>query len=275
MKKTLKERMEETKLREVLPDFDNKQEWKKLSERLHPKPRRISLTGTKVAASILLIIAAGFIAVITLNRTRSHTNTVASQSESSHNWTKDMPDYSKDITPGATQEQISKVSSGNETASVNPQKNVKEPANNQTLPTEYAEATISKTKESICNGTACPLEICIIQKIVCANGVPSEVATCRTLEPDQAKQLHYKSPSGLGKDCKVTIDEIRIRRVNTGETIVLNADSQPSTAEELFNCITGQEECNLLAGIFNNDCDNQRKPHSIKVDNSYGDLIVR
>ena len=128
--------------------------------------------------------------------------------------------------------------------------------------------------EFVCNGTSCPLEICIVQTFKCQDNKPSAVATCSTLAPDESRQLRYKALDKKGKDCKVTVDEIRIRRVSTGETIVLNAQSKPSTAEEVFSCITGQTKCNMLAGIFDADCNNHCTPHNLTIYNNQGNLVL-
>ena len=132
-----------------------------------------------------------------------------------------------------------------------------------------------RTKEFICNGTPCPLQICILQTIQCKNDAPSAVATCSTIEPDQAGQLKYKVNTAQTHDCNVTIDEIRITRVNTGETIVLNASSKPSTAQDLFDYITGQKEGDLLTGIFHTDCNKNTDNEKLTIDNNYGSYIIK
>ncbi len=132
------------------------------------------------------------------------------------------------------------------------------------------------TKEFICNATPCPLEICIIQTVKCPDGGASPViSTCSVLEPDESGQLRYKAFDKITKNCKATINEIRIRQVNTGETIVLNADSKPATAEDFFSYITGQKKGDILAGIFHSDCDNQTDDCGLTFDNNYGKLILQ
>lgn len=132
-----------------------------------------------------------------------------------------------------------------------------------------------RTKEFICNATPCPLEICIIQRVKCPDGEPSAISTCSVLEPDESGQLRYKAFDKITKNCNATIDEIRIRQVNTGETIVLNADSKPATAEDFFSYITGQKKGNILAGIFQSDCDNQSDNCGLTFDNNFGRLILQ
>jgi hypothetical protein len=135
----------------------------------------------------------------------------------------------------------------------------------------------TRTKEFICNATPCPLEICIVQTIHCNDGKPASIATCNILQPDQAGQLHYKAFDKAPRNCKTTVSEIRIKRVTTGETIVLNNDSKPSTAQELFNYLTGQRTTNddILAGIFETDCDNSCTESKLKIGNNFGHLTLQ
>jgi predicted Zn-ribbon and HTH transcriptional regulator len=132
-----------------------------------------------------------------------------------------------------------------------------------------------RTNDFVCNGTPCPLEICIIQTIKCPGSKPSAVASCSTLLPDQSGQLRYKASDRIAENCKVTVQQIRIKRVTTGETIVLDENSKPSTAEELFNYITGRKKGNILAGMFHADCNNNNHEHSLKLDNNFGNLVLQ
>lgn len=132
-----------------------------------------------------------------------------------------------------------------------------------------------RTNDFVCNGTPCPLEICIIQSIKCPGGKPSAVATCSTLMPDQSGQVRYKAADKIAKNCHMTVQQIRIKRVTTGETIVLDEHSQPSTAEEVFNYITGRKKGNILAGMFHADCNNDDHEHTLKLDNNFGNLVLQ
>ena len=127
----------------------------------------------------------------------------------------------------------------------------------------------------VCNSTSCPIEICIIQKIVCKDGRPSEVATCSLLEPDQSGALKYEAFDKIAAHCEASVEEIRIKRVSTGETIVLNASSKPSTAQDLFNYITMRKKGDIMAGVFHTNCNNDPREHSLKLENESGDLIFQ
>jgi len=131
-------------------------------------------------------------------------------------------------------------------------------------------------KKYICNGTPCPLEICISQSLRCLDKSSSAFSTCSTLEPDQSGQLSLKGSDKIAKNCSLTIQEIRITRPITGESIVLDEHSSPATAQDLYNYITGQKTGNILAGVFHSGCDNEDDDHLLKFDNNnYGHLILQ
>lgn len=266
MKKPLNERMEEARLDELMPGFDKDAEWTRLSAKLHPEKKRVfTRTWLRAAAAVLLLAASG--STVWYLAKNNTTDGAVSQSDTDtrNEWSKFSVPEMNAANSGDNQTTNSTTDKALVATSVSiPGKNKNEQLSNY-----------KRTGEFVCNGTPCPIEICIIQSIKCKNEKPSAIATCSILEPDQAHQLHYKAPEGLGAHCKVTVEEIRIRRITTGETIVLNSDSKPSTAEELFDCLTGEIKCNLLAGVFHTDCNNQKKPHNLKIGNDHGNLIVQ
>jgi hypothetical protein len=132
----------------------------------------------------------------------------------------------------------------------------------------YGLFKYDRTNDFICNSTPCPIEICIIQTIKCPNGEPAAVSTCSVLEPDESGQLRYKAFDAITRNCKATVDEIRIKRVSTGETLVLNAESKPTTAQEFFSYITGQKKGGVIAGMFHTDCNNNQDDCGLTFDNS-------
>jgi hypothetical protein len=132
-----------------------------------------------------------------------------------------------------------------------------------------------KTKQFICNGTSCPLQICIIQKSNCDKNKPYAISNCSIIEPDQSGQLCYKAKDEqFYRNCALTVEEVRITRVSTGETIVLNAHTS-MTAQDFFNYITGKKKGEIVAGAFESDCDNVCNEHDLRIDNSYGGLLFR
>lgn len=132
-----------------------------------------------------------------------------------------------------------------------------------------------RTKEYICNATPCPLEICIIQKVKCHDGEWEPVSTCSILEPDRSGQLHYKAFDQITRNCNTDIEEIRIKRVSTGETIVLNAHSKPATAQDFFSYITGDKKGDIVAGMFHKDCNNHSDDCGLVFNNDYGSIILQ
>jgi len=122
------------------------------------------------------------------------------------------------------------------------------------------------SKEEICNNTNCPLEICIVQVLDC-EGKASTFAHCSLLQPDASGELHYKTYEGAS--CIAPVREIRIRRVTTGETIVLNEETRV-TAQGFFDYLTGTKTGDVVAGIFEADCNNHCIDQSIKLDNRLG-----
>ncbi len=280
MRKSLNDRMDSASLQDLMGDFDKNVEWEKLSAVLHNDKKK-SVRSWQIAASLLFLLGTlGVVSMLAIKNARDN-QLAATGSGVRQNWAADvspsMPAQHVYEThtaaapapqPPVSENIVAVVTNDNK-----PTKNNAPPRtgkNNRLVLNEN-----NRTKEFVCNGTPCPLEICIIQTVHCKNQKPSAIATCNTLEPDQARQLHYKAPDAAGAHCKVTVDEIRIKRLTTGETIVLNAHSKPSTAEEFFNCMTGRQKCGLLAGIFEADCNNQQKTHSLKIDNNSGNLIMQ
>ena len=266
MSTSLRDKMEEASPEELMPGFDKDAEWRRLSANLHGKKKKSPVVGLLAAAVLLLL--GSTVAMRFLSDSKN------APSAHSSNWAAEVT-ASIPAVPSSANAATAAITVDTIIGTTNDQSILVTAAPAASESKRLASAGgYDLTKEFVCNATACPLEICIIQTIHCQDRKTSAIATCKILEPDQAKQLHYKTPEGVGTQCKVTVDEIRIRRINTGETIVLNAQSKPATAQDLFNCITGDDKCQLLAGIFETDCSNQHKEHSLKVDKDYGNLIM-
>lgn len=133
-----------------------------------------------------------------------------------------------------------------------------------------------KTKKYVCNSTPCPIEICIIQKGRCNGGRQLPIFNCSIIQPDESGRLCYGGvDEKFYQDCAIAIQEIRIKRVSTGETIVLNQQSSPMTAQEVFSYISGQKKGDIVAGVFQNDCNDEPGQHSLTIENQYGSLMFR
>ena len=283
---SLNKRMEQASLRELMPGFDAEAEWMQLSHRLHPLQSRKQSYSWAYAAAILLLVGSAVLLKFSPFGTGTRAPALAENNvQNSTNYT--VPDWRASLTPAAAPAPVS-YDNGVYMAPLDSTKNYgKEPRKFKRAPycqntkrqpilirTEQLLAN-NNSKQFFCNGTPCPLQICILQTQQCPLKPATEVATCSTLEPDQSGQLKYKvNNKKRAKHCKVTIDEITITRITTGETIVLNADSKPATASEMFSYLTGEKEGDLLTGIFQNDCDNKTGSQSLKLDNNFGSFII-
>lgn len=200
----------------------------------------------------------------------------------------DSPDNIPPNTALATAPVISINEPTNEVVAATPETtitNTKKPPVELTVATKEPEATPAKnpfnddckTKKFICNSTPCPIEICIIQKNNCETGKTTPIFNCSIIQPDEAGRLCYKAQGDekLYANCALVIQEIRIKRISTGETIVLTPHSQPLSAQEAFSYITGQKRGDIVAGVFQNDCNDVPGDNSLTIDNQYGSLLFR
>jgi hypothetical protein len=254
--------------------------WEQFKTRLNkPKTIRIprrSFGWVRVAALVMLLAGAGTLAWI-MNHRQTENIAVASKVET-NTPPQPMPSAPQVSTPPPAETAANTVHQ--ETVNTTYVAEKGKPGgkkSNNSKQNDAAEIFYNqyRTNDFVCNGTPCPLEICIIQSIKCPGGKPSAVATCSTLMPDQSGQVRYKSADKIAKNCHVTVQQIRIKRVSTGETIVLDEHSQPSTAEEVFSYITGRKKGNILAGMFHADCNNNDYEHTLKLDNNFGNLVLQ
>ena len=257
----LRNTMQDADMKELFPEFNKEREWAQLSAKLKSNNKRIPLHNLLKAAAIFLILISigGYIWYASSGTKKPTSNQIVSTPLQAFKQLANSIDSSNKKIAGQNNLPDDKIFADN-SAHKPPRTHVAVLAN--------ARAT-----EPICNATKCAIEICIYQTIHCGDGIPSEIADCRTIEPDQSGQLNYETPGNMGKDCHVTIDEIRIKKVSTGETIVINAGTEPASAQEMFQCFTGETRCDILAGMFNTGC-NDDKPRQLKIGSSYGDIII-
>ena len=259
----LRERIDDAGLQELFPGFDKEAEWDRLSGKLKKNnytfPARNWL---RAAATILLLIGVGGFVWLQGGGSKRGNNS------------------NQATVVVALQKNKPIDSSNRRTGKMEPkQKAAVLKLNHKKLhkrkePDQFLAINSIKATEPICNATKCAIEICIYQTIHCLDGQPSEIADCRTIEPDQSGQINYKMAGSADKGCRVTIDEIRIKKVSTGETIVINSGTNPASADELFRCFTGEKKCNMLAGIFKTDCNNDNYPREVTIGSQYGDIII-
>jgi hypothetical protein len=288
----INDRMERASLKDLMPGFDQSAEWSKLQSRLQQGGgKKIQLTWLRAAAALLLLAGGGWLtkiamtgeqapavaAIVSVPTVNTATPPAAFLSKSD-----EVREPSATIDEGAIEVKKKPGLRSRSLASLKPASGRLASSGKMSAPVDGSGANKSErffnyymSNEMVCNGTPCPIEICVVQTFKCQNAKPSAVATCNTLNPDESKPIRFKAQDKKGNDCKVTVDEITIRRVSTGETIVLNAFSRPSTAEQLFECITGKEKCNILAGVFDADCNNHCKPHDLTIYNNEGNLTFQ
>lgn len=257
--------MDEAKLSELMPGFDKEMEWSRLHAKLHiPASKKIPIW--KIAAAVLLFITSGIVVAVMNQSAYTTSIATASSSNSPTNW-------AEGILPALPEQNIPTESNGKQRDRIIVKM---ADASRKGYITDTARIIqgMRRSGEFVCNSTPCPIEICITQTLRCKEQVPSAVKSCSVLDPDQARQLRFNNPQTMNRNCNVSVSEISIERVATGEMIVLNDNSRPSTAQELFNCLTGNMECNLLAGIFKTDCNNHQRPDKLKIERDAGSIIL-
>jgi hypothetical protein len=253
-------KMKGASLAELYPGFDKEGEWATLNARLKGNTRPLQLGGLKAAAAALILLVCGGVAWYKLQPPADSTNNAAVVANA---------DTQRD-------EYVASIGGDNQQG-----KNAMLPGRplKTKVPVDGAGKSVlnasAKATDPICNATDCALEICIYQTKKCGNDKPKELSDCRTLEPEQSGQLKYTPPEPDGKGCMVTVDELRITRVSTGESIVISADSGRVTPEEVLRCLTGEASCNMLAGMFEKDCSNELLQGKLKIDSRDGDVIIR
>lgn len=271
----MNERMEQASLDELAPGFDKEQEWMKISEQLHKPKWRILLPVWSYAAAILLLLAGG--AWLWLVSDEHGRQSLAQQHM------KEVKDTVAVTAPVRTIDSNKKVVRTEEAPAAPATKADKSKQDNKTIRNTVAvkkhraNAAMQNNaaKEVICNGTPCPIQICISQTMRCPNVQPAAISSCSTLEPDQSGRLSYKEHDKIARNCSLTVNEIEIKSIATGEVILLNANSKPATAQEVFSYITGQKKGDVLAGMFNSDCNDKTKKKGLRLYNSYGNIIIQ
>ncbi len=267
----ISERMELASLKELMPDFDKEAEWARLSAKLQGPKQGASIPRWYYAAAILLLLAGCIWFMLpTAARDPGDQQTITRYSN--------PPVQSSEIvspadTSAAKQEVVRSDKQAIDTNAKN--KNIAAAKKHKTGGKEQNVVSSYTAKDFICNGTPCPIQICINQTVHCPHVEPATISSCSTLEPDQSGQLRYKAHDKIAKNCSLTINEIEIRSIATGETILLNTNSTPSTAQEVFSYITGQKKGDILAGMFHSDCNHKTRQHGIRLTNSFGDLIIQ
>ncbi len=290
-------KLEQASLAELMPDFDKEMEWRQLSERLRPEPKKgWDFTLFRAAAIFALVVGCGWLLwMVSKGEVVQPVTSSATISGSDAFSSASFESYFRRSTPAslpvaATIERIQNtvaVQQSSHVASVKHEEKTGreisisrmekvQPFSKHNNPNKgMVSVAAYDSKGYICNGTPCPIQICISQTMKCKDKKPAAISTCSVLEPDQSGKLSYKAHDKVAKDCSLTVNEIEIKSITTGETIVLNAHSTPATAQEVFSYITGQKKGDVLAGVFRTDCDNHPNSSGIRIDNKFGDIILQ
>jgi hypothetical protein len=269
--------------KEVQPDvsIDVEEAWAKFQKQVEkPNNRPLivpfyrSTEWLKIAAILILLAGGGLLAYLLAQKnTADITEVVANNEELIKQDHNSVLITDTQARPENDQQQITN------------KELIKEPVNNLIATNTLVVDKKSKksvladdcnTKKFACNSTPCPIEICIIQKGHCNGGKPLPIFNCSIIQPDEAGRLCYGGvDEKFYEDCAIAIQEIRIKRISTGETIVLDQQSSPLTAQEVFSYISGQKKGDIIAGVFQNDCNDEPGQHSLTIENQYGSLLFR
>jgi len=262
----INERMERASLRDLMPGFDKEVEWLQLAGKLHPEKKRVLLPLWSYAAAILLLLGVGVWLMLPPN---GKNHDVVLQQTTPPGIIVAPADTSSNSKPATAQ-----VDTEAKEIKPEPIKNLVVVKKHTRAHKDHDLVTKYTAKDFICNGTPCPIQICINQTVTCPHTQPATISSSSTLEPDQSGQLRYRAHDKIAKNCSLTVNEIEITSIATGETILLNTNSSPSTAQEVFNYITGKKKGDVLAGMFSSDCDQQDKKRGLRLNNRHGDLII-
>lgn len=248
IERQMKEEIEQASIQDLMPGFDTEMEWQQLNKKLHPVTRQVPIIRWFYAAAAIALIVVSVLVgqMLQPNSPQPHFVLQSPVQES-----RTVPDTQTRMLynlPSAV-----KVNSRN----------------------TIVKSTSARAKEIITNGTPCPIAIRISQTMKCPDGKPAAISTRSTMEPGQTAQLAIKPKDSAVSNCSFTIREIEITSIATGETIVLNSSSTPSTAQEVYSYITGQKKGDVLAGMFTADCNNQRKKQSLTLASRDGGLVLQ
>lgn len=263
MKQDMEQRMydelDRTKADELVPGYDAEQDWQRLAMKL-PRRKRLSMPIWARAAAVLLLVAVGGMWYM-----RGNDN--------------DVPDV-----VGATMQQPEGVGQSSGTRNEDPMVtatngNDSDDEPRETVPVTPASAVHKDRRvvasATIRNSTPCPIELRINQEMKCPNARPKPITSSSTVEPDQAVPLNFKNETAVAKNCSLTVKEIEIRSIATGEVILLDGNSAPFTAQEVFCYLTQEKQGDILAGVFDHDCERRNRKHNLRLDNRDGKLTLQ
>ncbi len=257
--KRLCDKMEQASLDELMPEFDKQQEWLQLASQLQPAKKKVIPVWCYAAAILVLIPLAAITWYLSTGNGNQSSVKNNNDSSSEARGVVIVKDETGDIGKGRVD--TSSVS----IATV--------PVSKRNLLQDNDGKKVM-AGDIIYNNTDCPIELRISQTMSCPDNQPKAISSSSTLEPDQKGKINYRDSTAIARNCSLTIKEIEIRSIATGEVILLNAHSIPSTAQEVFRYITREKTGDVLAGNFNYDCEKRHRKHSLRLENRDGNLIL-
>lgn len=247
MKRDTENRMKDTAenatIREVLPDFDAEKQWNTMRGKMSPI-RRLSATWA-YAAGIAIIACVG---TILWQQSKQDTETKLTTTVQQPG----MPDTLPRLSPEQSQ------------------------AIGAAAPDEHEIKTSRRLMATgkVRNGTPCPIVLCVSQTIKCPNKVHKDLSASSALEPDQTAELKFNENPPIAANCSLSVKEIEIRSLATGEVILLTSASSPSTVEEVYSYLTGEKKGAVLAGAFDHDCNKRKNRQDLRLSNTDGHLVI-
>ncbi len=247
MKRDLENRMKDTAenatIREVLPDFDAEKQWNTLRGKMSPI-RRLSAAWAYAAGIAIIICAATILWLQSKQDTERKLTTTVQQPG--------MPYTLPEPSPAESQA----------TGTVAPE----EP--------EIKTSRHLMATGKVRNSTPCPIVLCVSQTIKCPNKVHKDLSASSTLEPDQTAELKFNENPPIAANCSLSVKEIEIRSLATGDVILLTSASSPSTVEEVYSYLTGEKKGAVLAGAFDHDCNKRKNRQDLRLSNTDGHLVI-
>ncbi len=240
----MKEIAEKATIQEVLPDFDAEKQWNTLRGKMSPI-RRLSATWAYAAGIAIIACASTILWLQTKQETETQLTSTAQKAA--------MPDT------------------------------MQGPSLAQNRPTSAAMPDEPEIKTSrrlmvtgkVRNSTPCPIVLCVSQTVKCPNKAHKDLSASSTLEPDQTAELKFNENPPIAANCSLSVKEIEIRSLATGEVILLTSASSPSTVEEVYSYLTGEKKGAVLAGAFDHDCNKRKNRQDLRLSNTDGHLVIK
>ena len=239
----MKDIAENATIHEVLPDFDAEKQWNTLRVKMSPIPR-LSATWAYAAGIAIIVCVSTILWLQTTQETAKQLTSTAQKAA--------MPDT------------------------------IQEPSAGQHRPTSIAMPDEPEIKTSrrlmvtgkVRNSTPCPIVLCVSQTVKCPNKEHKDLSASSTLEPDQTAELKFNENPPIAPNCSLSVREIEIRSLATGEVILLTSASSPSMVEEVYSYLTGEKTGAVLAGAFDHDCNKRKNRRDLRLSNTDGHLII-